>query len=401
MARVKGNPAVERTRTPGIAEMNALAAEMRRSGQRLFNFGQAVPFFPPPAEAVAGLTGILGEPEVHRYSPDPGLPALREAWSRVASERFGLRFDPDSEILITAGANGAYLTAMMALLAPGDRMALPTPCYFNHEMALTMIGAEPVEIRLDADRGFGFDPGEMVGRVRAAGCRALTLVNPNNPTGVTYPPEVIRELAERCLEHDIVLVMDETYAFYPGSRHEFVSPGSLETSPSGIITIGSFSKTFALTGWRVGYVVAAADLIAQMLKVQDTMVICAPHASQRLVLACLEGTLDSWLPGRRRELQDREQLFLTRASQLMPWRVCSSGPFFAWLEGPVPGRLAAERLLRERQVIVIPGEVFGREHRQALRVSLGGVPEGDLLEGMERLGEGLRGLSEPGGTSDP
>ena len=388
------NDALGRTPAPGIAEINALAGALRRKGETLINLGQAVPFFPPPAEALARLSGNLSEPGLHCYTPDPGLPELREKWSRLLRERFRLPCDPERHLLITAGANQAYLMAVMSLLNPGDRMGLPTPWYFNHAMAVSMIGAEPVPIAFSAEGGYHLDVDLVAKTARDQRLKAVTIVTTNNPTGTTYRPDDLRRLARELLTMGVFLIVDETYALFPTPGESHFSCGSLEAASLGIITIGSFSKCFALTGWRVGWIVASEALTAQMLKVQDTMVICAPHAGQHLVLHCLP-LLDTWLPEKIAQLATRRERFLAMAERFRPWRVRSCGLFFAFLEGPEPGRKKVLEILENDRVILIPGDIFGPGKGVAdgldttIRVSLGGAPEQDLAEGLERLARRL------------
>ncbi len=379
------SPHLLRTEPPHIAEVNALAAALRGQGRALVDFGQAVPDWPPPAEAVARFAGLLGDPLLHRYTPDPGLPALRHAWAPVLAERWGRPVDPDRGLLVTAGANMAHLIATMGILAPGDRMALPVPWYFNHAMAATLVGAHPVPVLLRARDGYDLDPDLVLDAARAADCKAVTVVTPNNPTGVTVAPAALAALAEGLGRDGRWLLVDETYA-------PFADPARGHRLPQGerVVVIGSFSKAFSLTGWRVGYLAAEPEVVAQFLKIQDTMVICAPRPGQALVLACLEAGGD-WLQGRLAELADRGRAFEAAAPALGAWTVRARGAFFAWIEGP-PGTdgLAAARLALETEgVITVPGAAFGPGLSHALRLSLGCAPAAVLAAGLPRLGRAL------------
>ncbi len=380
------NRHVQVTPVPGIFAVNARADARRRAGRTLINLGQAIPFFGPPAWALDAWRPLLDAPDLHRYTLDPGRPALRETWARLWRGLGGSAVDPDREMLITAGANGAYLTAVLALLAPGERMGLLTPFYFNHAMAVTMTGGEVVEIPVRADAAYQPDPDEVIRVARDRQVRAVTLVTPNNPTGATWDPARVRALIDGLGRAGVRVIVDETYLFFPGPGETPTVFGGVEERPGNVITIGSFSKTFGITGWRVGYVMAAADLVAEMVKVHDTMVICAPTPGQRLVESCLAGPWEAWLAERRADLDRRRALVATVAPRLGGgWRVGALGRFFAWVDGPADGRETAFRLLDDHDLVLIPGDVFGHGWDRSFRLSLGGTSETDLTTGLERL----------------
>jgi len=383
---LNSNKWVRRTSVPGIAEMNFLAEELRKKGEELVNFGQAIPFYPPSREVLKLFREKIQADDIHRYSPDPGLASLRDDWCRILQEKFSLIVDPDTEILITAGANQAYLTAVMTLMNPGDRVGLISPWYFNHAMALSMTGVECVEIRLSEESGYQINPESILKIVDEKQIKAITLVTPNNPTGVTYNPQTVKALAEGLIARGVYLIVDETYAFFPepGLRH--FSPGVLEEHPDMVITIGSFSKTFALTGWRVGYMIADSDLIKEMLKVHDTMVICASRPGQVLVRICLEKAW-SWLEDRYAELERRQVILNNYSARFAPWKVRSNGLFFAFIDGPIDGRIAVKKILEERGVILIPGDVFGSGLEKSFRLSAGCTGEPEFLRGLEKLSD--------------
>lgn len=377
-----------KTPIPGIAEMNALAEDLRSKGERPLNLGQAIPFFSPPKSALARLGDMFNETECHRYCADAGLITLRRKIAKIWDQKFQHKVNPEKEMLITGGANGAYLMTVMTLLNPGDKMGLLTPWYFNHAMAVSMIGGTVVEMPLSSEDGFQLAPEKILAFAVKEKVKALTIVSPNNPTGTTYLPAALRKLSEGLREKGIYLIVDETYAFFPDQMGEHFSPGSLEEKPERIITLGTFSKTFAMTGWRVGYVFASESLIKEMLKVQDTMIICASRPGQILAYSCFE--IDPWI-----WIQEQGQILDTRQTLLLEqnlgeWRVCSSGKFFAFLKGPRRSRDLALELLRKEKVIVIPGDIFGSNLADTFRVSIGSPTEPEFLAGITRLASFLQ-----------
>lgn len=386
------SPLLRGTRVPAIAALGPRIAEARRRHPDLIDLGQAVPHYGPPARALAALGDRLRAPELHRYTQDEGLLTLRERWAEVLGARLRLRVDPRRELFITAGANQAYLMAAMTLLGPGDGMGLLSPWYFNHAMAVEMVGGRLVEIALSADTGFALDVDRVVDVARRERLKAVTLVTPSNPTGVVYPPAALAELTERLGAMGVYLIADETYAFFAPPESPHYSAGSATASPEWVITLGSFSKTFGLTGWRVGYLVAAEPILGEMLKVQDTMIVCASHPGQALVELCLEDA-GAWIDARAGEMSRRTAAVHRVASALGRWRVASAGPFFAYLVGPGDAPTADRVLdaLLARGVVALPGDSFGSGLERTLRLSLGGVDEARLDEGLARVAAVLRG----------
>lgn len=376
------------TAAPGIAEMNTLAEELRAGGEKLINLGQAVPFFSPPKAALNRMMEMVDETEFHRYSPDPGLITLRRKVAEIWLRKFQLKVSPDKEMLITAGANSAYLMTVMTLFNPGDRMGLVTPFYFNHAMAVSMTGGTIVEIPLSAKTGFQLDPEQVIAVALREKLKAVTIVTPGNPTGVTFSPASLRRLAEGLRPHGIFLIVDETYAFFPATPEGHFSPGSLEECPELVVTIGSFSKTFAMTGWRVGYVFAAGAMIREMLKVQDTMSICAPRPGQILAYVCLEQEPWTWLDEQNAALASRQQA--VAGLTFGPWNIRAMGRFFAFFEGPGNAREMALALLRQEKVVVIPGDIFGAGLSGTFRLSLGSPPEAEFRDGIQRVSAFLK-----------
>ncbi len=383
------------TRPPAIAQMNALARQAAAAGADLVDLGQAVPDYAPPAAAIQALAARLEQARLHRYAPDPGLPELREAWAHFLERQLQIRVDPHRELMITAGANQGYLMALMTILDPGDAVGLLSPWYFNHAMAVEMLGCRLVEIPLAAQDGYQLDVDLVLDAVRRQGLKAVTLVSPNNPCGVTYQPASIEELAIGLLELGVYLLFDETYAFFAPPSVPHFSPARLEDRPELVITLGSFSKTFGMAGWRVGYVAASRELLEQMLKVQDTMIICASRPGQELALAALEAGAP-WIARRRDTILARERLLLELAPELAPWRIRSHGCFFAMLDGPMAGQTVAHHLALEHGVLVVPAGTSGSGLDGSFRLSFGCADAQRLKEGISRMSLAFGSWAPPG-----
>src|SRR5687768_3571093 len=232
---------------PPFDPLNIRAAQLRAAGHHVISLGQALPFFPPPPSALRAAQAALSAPDVHTYSTDPGRPSLR----RVLVQRLGQAAYIDcaaQDIVITAGANHAFTTALMTLVSAGDEVVLPAPYFTNHQMAIQAAGAVAIEAPV-ADRTTYCVTWDDIVPALTPRTRAVVLCNPSNPTGAPVTAEggtcIVSELAER----GILVISDETYMhFVYGDRHW--SAASVAGWRRNVVVIGTFSKSFALMGWR-------------------------------------------------------------------------------------------------------------------------------------------------------
>lgn len=378
---------------PPMDLLNARAERLQREGGHIISLGQGVPGFPMVSGAMEMARQALEEADTHVYSADAGLLPLRQALSATLAEETGAEVDPETEIIITAGANQAFLLALLTLLESGDKVLLPSPFYFNHEMAVRIVGGVPVEVPLSEETGFqlrlrDLDPYLEVGP------RALVIVSPNNPTGAVYQPEELRRIAEALASREITIISDETYRHFVYEGAEHFSPASIPEIRSQVITIGSFSKSFSMTGWRVGYLVAEPTLIREALKVQDSMLVCAPVISQKAALGGLgEPAVEISL---RREILDQRRRFLNERLAEIPqltWYP-TRGAFYAFVraEGCTDSATLARGILESVHVVTVPGSVFGERGEGYLRLSYGSVDLVDLQEACDRLTQYFRAV---------
>lgn len=298
------------------------------------------------------------------------------------------------------GANHAFCQAVLTCLPPGAPVALPTPAYFNHQMALQMLGFRTVEWPMRQDGGvFRLDLDALPG-LAAAGVRGLVCVNPNNPTGAVFPRKDIRQLVGFIRDHGLTLFYDEVYHLLDFSgvpaRHPFQVAGGRECT----VVLGSFSKVFGMTGWRVGYLVAPAAAVREMLKVQDTLVICAPRPAQVLAAECLRRHPD--FPANYRKALKRRAAFLAGAFdgvEGLTWHP-PSGAIFGMLsiEGCTDSRALCLELLDAEGVVTIPGAAFGPAGEGMIRISFGFADESVLGEACVRIGRRLAARRSRKGT---
>jgi len=368
---------------PPFDPLNVRAAELRTQGHHVISLGQALPFFPPPPSALRAAEAALQARDVHFYSTDPGRPQLRALLAERLAE-FGISCGFE-DLVITAGANHAFATALTTLVNPGDEVVLPAPYFTNHQMQVQASGAVAIEAPLADQRTYCLTWDDIAPALTPR-TRAVVLCNPSNPTGAPVTAEhgtrIVRELAGR----GILVISDETYMqfVYDGDHW---SAASVADWRGNVVVIGTFSKSFAMMGWRVGFVLADRSVCEQATKIQDAMIICAPTISQMAA----EGALrDDWSYATQfhAEFVRRRQLVAERISTIptVSWSPTGGGFFaFARVEGCTDSTALAKRLLEEAHVVTIPGAAFGRSGEGCLRISFGSASKDDLVEGLNRL----------------
>jgi aminotransferase len=308
---------------------------------------------------------------------------MKSAW--------GVEADPDSEICITVGAMEGLLAALLTLVDRGDEVIMPSPNYASHiEQALLAEGV-PVFAPL-WDDGWRLDL-DAVRRAVTPRTRAMIVCTPHNPTGAVFSREDLCGLAELALEHDFFIISDETYEFLTYDGREHFSLSSIPELKDNLVCAFSFSKKYAMTGWRVGYVYASQGVLDHLEKVHDAGSICAPTISQRAALAALQGPQDC-VQDIRRTLADRRDLICRRLEGLEEFFsfVRPRGAYYLMARFRPPGldsMSLALRVLNEARVITIPGSAFGPAGEGHLRMSFGGG-EDEINLAFDRLEEWLR-----------
>lgn len=380
------NPDLIDTGTPPIPEAQGWARAYDGRNGPLIDLSQAVPGSPPPEAMLQKLAEAAAKPEFTRYGAIVGDLALREAYAAEISAIYGDRFTP-GEIAITSGCNQAYVITMMALARAGDNVLLPTPWYFNHEMTLTMLGIEPRPLPCSPEAGFVPDAALAESLIDAK-TRAIVLVTPNNPTGAVYPPATIAAFAELCERRGIWLVLDETYRdFLPAGAerpHEVFAASDWRDS---VIGLYSFSKAYAVPGWRLGAITAGEATIAQTGKVLDCVQISPVRAGQAAVAWGIDGIRD-WREANRTEINARADAFREAMAPLNGWQVLAAGAYFAYVAHPFTDLPAAEvvrRLVQECGVLALPGPYFGPGQERHLRVAIANVSAVRIGELSDRL----------------
>ena len=380
------SPLITAVHFPPISEVKRWLAERPDDGQELIDLCQAVPDYAPAPELTAHLVGLLTDPLLSKYSPDEGLPEVRTSLCDYYDRRYGGTVTPDN-ICLTIGASQAFWLAIVTLCRAGDEVIVQAPCYFDHPMALDILGIRTVFAPfVEEDRGLP-NPA-AIERLITPETRAILVVSPSNPTGAIIPADMLRALFDVARRHNIALILDETYnEFIPGG----VRPHELFSEPAWgdhFVQIASFGKTYALTGYRAGMLVASREFIHHALKAQDTMAVCQPRITQHAVKFGVEH-LERWVAANREMMGRRHDMFRSEFTQPgNRFQLVTSGAFFVWVRHPFKGcsgRQVAKRLVDEAAILCLPGEVFGPGLEDYLRLAFGNIREEAIPEAVKRF----------------
>jgi hypothetical protein len=384
------NPLLERVAEAPIAEAQGWVRGRQFPASRpLLDCAQAVPSYPPAEELTRHLAEAVRRPETALYTDILGRADLRAALAAHLSADYGGALSPD-EVGITAGCNQAFCLAAAALASAGDEVILPLPFYFNYQMWLEMLGIGLVPLPV-GERDSLPDPDDAA-RLIGPRTRAIVLISPNNPTGATYPADLIDAFYVLAQRHGIALVLDETYKDF---RAEAAPAHALFRKPDWprtLIQLYSFSKAYSLTGYRVGAIAAGRPLLEAVAKAMDCVAICAPNIGQEAALFGLQ-RLAAWREEKRRMMLERlEALRAAFRANAIEYRLISAGAFFAWVRHPfqAPAAAVARRLADRHNLLCLPGTYFGPGQDQALRLAFANLP----AEKMEEVARRLRASQE-------
>jgi aminotransferase len=370
--------------SPPIVKL-AEAAKRFISSPDFLDLGQGLPGHIPPDKAIASLRERLSHPSTHLYTPDQGLLELREELSLYLRQTAGIDVNPQTELVITAGANNAFAGTIQTLIEPNENIIMPTPYYFNSVMAVKLAGGIVKEIPVNKD--FQIIP-EDIEKAIDKDTRGIFLISPNNPTGAVYDRKIVDSIVDICLQHDLALISDETYSrmVFDGSTH--YSPRVRRDAENHVVTISSFSKDFGMSGWRVGYVIGPSRFIEQFLKVQDTVTICAPTAGQLLALEVLKNGLDvvEQELERLNLLRDLAYLRVREIDQLEVVRTSGTFYMFPKVKGCTDSGAIVLDILQSTGTLVLPGSIFGIAGEGHIRLSIGPLTPEAVDEAFDRLG---------------
>jgi aspartate aminotransferase len=347
------------------------------------------PDFDTPEHIVKAAAKAAANGETH-YTANTGLPALREGIADQVESRHGVDVDPETHVSATTGAMEALFLAIQATVDPGAEVVVPTPTYPNYLTQIRMADGVPVTVPLSADCGFELDPAVVTAAI-GENTAAVILNSPANPTGRVYEQESIEAIIEAAAVHEAYVIVDEVYLDLVYDRDAV--PVLAETaSPEHVISVNSFSKSYAMTGWRIGWLTASEDVIAGVSKLHEGTPSCPSSISQNAAIAALDGSQEP-VQRMRKAYRERRDFVVTRVGNI-PELSCATpeGTFYAFLDvSSLEGTSLdiAKRLLFDYNVVVAPGEGFGMVGRHHLRLSFAtGLDQ--LERGLDRLANMVR-----------
>ena len=372
-------------RPPPIVKL-AETAKRYIGSANFLDLGQGVPGHIPPSSILNALSERIAHPVTHRYSSDQGHLELREELALYLRQTSGIDVDPQRELTITAGGNQAFAGTILTLVEPGDEVIIPSPYYFNSVMAVRLAGGTVKEIPVN-DRHQP-DP-QDIEKAISPKTKCILLVSPNNPTGAVYDQKVVDSIVDLCLQHDISLISDEAYARLVFNDAKHYSPRKRRDAQANIITIGSFSKDFGISGWRVGYTIGPPEFMNEFLKVQDTISICAPTAGQILVLEALKSD-QTWVEEEMHRLSLLREFAYLRIREIDALDVVETkGTFYIFprVKGCTNSNDLVLDILQSTETLVLPGSVFGEAGEGHLRLSIGPLTPDAVDEAFNRLSD--------------
>ena len=353
--------------------------------------GRGDPDFDTPAHIVAAANDAM----VHHhsdYTPPEGLLALREAIAERVKRVNNIDVDPATEVVVTNGGQEALFLMVLAVLAPGDEMIVPEPNYNTYADSLAFAGGVKVEVQTYAEDDFRADPAD----VRAAisdKSRALLLVSPNNPAASVISPGDMKEMLDIAIENDLIVLADDIYDLFVYDDFKHLSPASLPGGAERTLTLNALSKAYSMTGWRLGWVVGPADLMARVKELKAAISGGASVISQHAGIAALTGPQDA-VEMMAEAYRRRRRLVLDALDAMgMKYGLPQGGQFvFADISftGMDSGDVA-QRILTDQHVLAYPGSAFSKGRKDYLRMTFL-QPEAQLIEGLERMKVAMRDI---------
>ena len=353
----------------GIRKFFDIAAEMKDC----ISLGVGEPdFITPQPFGAAGIKSIADGKT--QYTSNSGLKELRCAISCYLHDSIDVDYEPETEVLVTVGASEAIDLALRALLNPGDEVLVPSPSYVSYAPCVELTGGVAVAIDTKAENMFKLTPEELTEKITPR-TKALILPYPNNPTGAIMEKEYLEKIAPVILKHDLIVVSDEIYSELTYGEEPHCSIASLPDMWERTVVINGFSKAFAMTGWRVGYVAAPSDILAIMRKIHQYAIMCAPTAGQYAALEALEHSFRNdfaEVKEMRRQYNERRIYLVNRLNDMGLKRFEPRGAFYAFpsvKSTGMDGEHFAEKLLFNKKVAVVPGSAFGASGKDFIRIS--------------------------------
>ncbi|GAA1060668.1 pyridoxal phosphate-dependent aminotransferase [Agromyces bracchium] len=382
-------------------KVDAKAKALQAEGRPVISYAAGEPDFPTPAHIVEAALEAVRDPRNHRYTPAAGLPDLREAIASKTLRDSGLAAGAN-QVVVTNGGKQAVYQAFQVLLDDGDEVLVPTPYWTTYPEAIKLAGGRQVDVFAGSEQGYLVTV-EQLEAARTERTRALLFVSPSNPTGAVYPPEQVKAIGEWALEHGIWVVTDEIYQNLTYAEDPEAAPPralSIVEAVPGLadqaILVNGVAKTYAMTGWRLGWMVGPADVMKGAANLQSHLTSNVSNISQRAAIAALTGPQEP-VEEMRRAFDRRRRTIVAELSKIDGMTVpVPEGAFYVYPDvtgllgrewggvTPATSLELADLMLEKAEVAAVPGEAFGPSGFLRFSYALGDAP---LLEGVQRLQE--------------
>jgi len=402
MAGMSSLPQSKRTssRLAAIAESATLAVDakakaLKAAGENVIGFGAGEPDFPTPEHIVEAAVRACQDPKMHRYTPAAGLPELREAIAVKTMRDSGFQTTAN-QVLVTNGGKHAVFTAFAALCDPGDEVIVPAPYWTTYPEAVTLAGGVPVIVDTTQENGFRVTV-EQLEKALTKRTKVLLFVSPDNPSGSVYPPEEVKAIGEWAVSRGIWVITDEIYEHLTYGEHKFTSmPTLVPELANQCVIVNGVAKTYAMTGWRVGWMIGPIDVMKASINFQSHATSNVNNVAQAAALAAVAGDLSA--VSMMREAFERRGRTMHRMLNEIPGVTClePEGAFYCYpnvsglLGKTFNGKTAhnsmdlADIILSEVKVAIVPGEAFGTAGFARFSFALG---DADLEEGIRRIAD--------------
>ena len=406
MAGMSSLPQSKRTssRLAAIAESATLAVDakakaLKAAGENVIGFGAGEPDFPTPEHIVEAAVKACRDPKMHRYTPAAGLPELREAIAAKTLRDSGFQTTAN-QVLVTNGGKHAVFTAFAALCDPGDEVIVPAPYWTTYPEAVTLAGGVPVVVDTTEETGFRVTV-EQLEKALTKRTKVLLFVSPDNPSGSVYPPEEVKAIGEWAVSRGIWVITDEIYEHLTYGQHKFTSmPTLVPELANQCVIVNGVAKTYAMTGWRVGWMIGPVDVMKASINFQSHATSNVNNVAQAAALAAVAGDLSA--VSMMRDAFERRGRTMHRMLNDIPGITClePEGAFYCYpnVSGLIGktfnGKTAnnsmelADIILSEVKVAIVPGEAFGTAGYARFSFALG---DADLEEGIRRIADLVTG----------
>jgi len=356
----------------------------------VINLSLGEPDFDTPQHIIKTAIEAMKKGYTH-YTPNAGLIEFREAVAEKLRKENGIDVDPETEVIATVGAMGALSLAMLTIVNPGDEVLIPNPGFASYEAQVILAEGKPVSYSLNEDEGFDINAEEIAGLITNK-TRAILVNTPSNPTGSVLSEKSLRKIAEIAIENDLLVISDEAYEAITYDDFRHVSIASLPDMKDRTISIFSFSKTYAMTGWRIGFAAANEEIIRQMTKLQEHLAAHPSSISQMAAIAALRGPKDH-IKKMVKEYSERRELIMEELAEIPEIKCFRPQGAFYVFPNIKAFKMSSEdfamHILEKARVIIVPGTAFGNNGEGYVRISYAASKE-EISRAMTRMKQALK-----------